>query len=98
MVDCSTAVTVVPCSCAENHSRIVASSPAETADMWPFTMLSGIPSAWHFATITLESTLSSFANSKIRFCLAKHRSRPTRDDKPEPSGYAARLHRRRRTN
>ena len=50
-----------------NHSRIVASRPILTLDMWLFM---GMPSAWHFSRMALDLTPSSFAISKIRFAFA----------------------------
>jgi hypothetical protein len=42
-----------------NHSRIVAASPADSADMW--FVMSGIPSSVHFSTMALEVTPISLA-------------------------------------
>ncbi len=56
----STAVTTPPSFPASpNHSRMVAASPNDTAVWCP--LMSGIPSASHLATTTLEGTPSSFA-------------------------------------
>jgi hypothetical protein len=61
--DVSIAVAFEP---SENHSRMVASRPTETALMWFLMMDSGIPSAWHFSTMAFELIPSSFAISKTR--------------------------------
>lgn len=56
-----------------NHSRMLASSPAETVLMCPLTFSEGTPSARHFSMMTLLATPSSLAMSEIRL-LANLRS------------------------
>jgi hypothetical protein len=65
--------TAVPPPSPLNHSRMVISRPTETGDMWFLMIASGIPSAWHFATMTLESIPISFASWKS-FLLANQHS------------------------
>jgi hypothetical protein len=57
-----------------NHSRIVASRPAEMTERWFLTLSSGIPSARHLATIALASIPRSFAMALSRR-IAKSNSR-----------------------
>jgi hypothetical protein len=65
--------TAVPPPSPLNHSLMVISRPTETGDMWFLMTDSGIPSAWHFATMTLESIPISFASWKS-FLLANQHS------------------------
>ncbi len=63
----SMAVAVPPSPSSElNHSRIVASKPADTVDMWFLMTDSGMPSWWHFSTTALDLTPRSLATSKTR--------------------------------
>ncbi|MGA1017982.1 MAG: hypothetical protein ACO3YY_08365 [Phycisphaerales bacterium] len=59
----STAVATPP-SAEPNHSRIVWARPTVTGDMW--LVMSGISSAWHFATMSLDATPISLASWWIR--------------------------------
>jgi hypothetical protein len=60
------ATATAPEADAGNHSRMDSTKPGETVAMWFLTLSGATPSSTHLAMMSLDSTPSSFANSKIR--------------------------------
>jgi len=81
---CSVVSTAVEGEPELHHSRMVASRPADTVDMWSLMVVAGMPSAWHLATMALDSMPSSFARLWMRLV-----AKPTSESRPQTAETAA---------